>query len=122
MKRKIVEYVSKCLICQPVKPERRKLSEIFNPFHVPKWKWEHVTKDFLFGLPRLSSGYDEIWMIVDRLTKTYKFLPVKMSFNLDKLVMIYVDKIVSQYGAPVSIVFDRDPGSLLSSCRVSKRA
>ena len=64
--------------------------------------------DFLFGLPHTSSGYDDIWVIVDRLMKTTRFLLVKVTFTLDKLVKLYVDKIVSAYGAPVSIVSDWD--------------
>ncbi|KAA0060864.1 retrotransposon protein, putative, Ty3-gypsy sub-class [Cucumis melo var. makuwa] len=75
---------------------------------LPEWKWEHITMDFLFGLPRTSSGHDGIWVIVDRLTKTTRFIPIKMTSTLDQLARLYVDKIVSQYGVPVSIVSDRD--------------
>ncbi|KAL0560987.1 hypothetical protein IC582_001405 [Cucumis melo] len=65
--------------------------------------------DFLFGLPRTSSGHDGIWVIIDRLTKTTRFIPIKATSTLDQLARLYVDKIVSQYGVPVSIVLDRDP-------------
>ena len=64
--------------------------------------------DFLFGLPRTTNGYDGIWVIVDRLMKTVKFLQVKVIFTLHKLVKLYVDKIVSAFRALVLIVFDRD--------------
>lgn len=57
--------------------------------------------DFLFSLPRTSSGYDGVWVIVDRLTKAAWFLPVKIIYTLDKLAQIYVDKIISQYGVLV---------------------
>jgi hypothetical protein len=30
--------------------------------------------DFITGLPRTVKGYDSIWVIVDRLTKTTHFL------------------------------------------------
>ncbi|KAA0045650.1 DNA/RNA polymerases superfamily protein [Cucumis melo var. makuwa] len=76
---------------------------------LPKWKWEHITMDFLFGLLRTSSGHDGIWVIVDRLTKTTRFIPIKTTSTLDQLARLFVDKIVSQYGVPVSIVSDRDP-------------
>ncbi|TYJ98703.1 reverse transcriptase [Cucumis melo var. makuwa] len=75
---------------------------------VPEWKWEHITMDFLFGLPPTSSGHDGIWVIIDRLTKTTRFIPIKATSTLDQLARLYVDKIVSQYGVPVSIVSDRD--------------
>ncbi|KAA0061889.1 DNA/RNA polymerases superfamily protein [Cucumis melo var. makuwa] len=109
MKQKIAEYVDRCLICQQVKPVRQRPGGFLNPLPVPEWKWEHITMDFLFGLPRTSSGHDGIWVIVDRLTKTTRFIPIKMTSTLDQLARLYVDKIVSQYGVPVSIVSDRDP-------------
>ncbi|KAA0062172.1 reverse transcriptase [Cucumis melo var. makuwa] len=83
-----------------------------NPLPVPEWKWEHITMDFLFGLPRTSSGHDGIWVIVDRLTKTTQFIPIKATSTLDHLARLYVDKIVNQYGVPVSIVSERDPRKL----------
>ncbi|KAA0032976.1 DNA/RNA polymerases superfamily protein [Cucumis melo var. makuwa] len=76
---------------------------------MPEWKWEHITMDFLFGLPRTSSGHDGIWVIVDRLTKTARFISIKATSTLDQLARLYVDKIASQYGVPVSIVSDTDP-------------
>ncbi|KAL0546145.1 hypothetical protein IC582_016051 [Cucumis melo] len=68
MKREIVEYVDRCLICQQVKRVRQRSGGLLNPLPVPEWKWEHITMDFLFGLPRTSRGYDGISIIVDRLT------------------------------------------------------
>ena len=64
--------------------------------------------DFIVGLPRSSKGMDSIWVIVDRLTKSAHFLPVKTIYNADKLVVIYIDEIVRLHGVPVSIVSDRD--------------
>ncbi|KAA0042468.1 hypothetical protein E6C27_scaffold246G00150 [Cucumis melo var. makuwa] len=109
MKQEIAEYVDRCLICQQVKPVKHRPGGFLNPLPVPEWKWEHITIDFLFGLPRTSSGRDGIWVIVDRLTKTTRFIPIKATSTLDQLARLYVDKIVSQYGVPVSIVSDMDP-------------
>ncbi|KAA0041712.1 reverse transcriptase [Cucumis melo var. makuwa] len=93
MKQEIAEYVDRCLICQQVKPVRQRPGGFLNPLPVPKWKWEHITMDFLFGLPRTSSGHDGIWVIVDRLTKMTRFIPIKMTSTLDQLARLYVDKI-----------------------------
>ncbi|KAA0040721.1 DNA/RNA polymerases superfamily protein [Cucumis melo var. makuwa] len=92
-----------------VKPVRQRPGGFLNPLPVPEWKWEHITMDFLFGLPRTSNGHDGIWVIVDRLTKTTRFISMKATSTLDQLARLYVDKIVSQYGVSVSIVSDRDP-------------
>jgi len=65
--------------------------------------------DFVVGLPKAPSGQDAIWVIIDRLTKSAHFLPIKVSDRLDKLVELYVREIVKLHGVPVSIVSDRDP-------------
>jgi len=68
-----------------------------------------ITIDFVSGLPRGKKGNDAIWVIVDRLTKSALFLPVKMTDSVDKLAKIYVNKIVRLHRVPTSIVSDRDP-------------
>lgn len=64
--------------------------------------------DFIVGFPRSSKGMDSIWVIVDRLTKSAHFLPVKTIYNADKLAILYIDEIVRLHGVPMSIVSDRD--------------
>ncbi|TYK06127.1 Gag protease polyprotein [Cucumis melo var. makuwa] len=63
-----------------VKPVRQKPGGLFNPLPVPEWKWEHITMDFLFGLPYTSSGHNGIWVIVDRFTKT-KAMGTRLKFS-----------------------------------------
>ena len=47
---------------------------------IPEWKWEHITMDFVTGLPRTLGGNNVIWVIVDRLKKSAHFLPMKVNF------------------------------------------
>ena len=65
--------------------------------------------DFILGFLRTQSGYDCIWVIVDRLTKSAHFLSVKKTFSMERLAKLYVDNIIRLYGALVLIVSDRDP-------------
>ena len=65
--------------------------------------------DFVVGLLRTASSKDVIWVIIDRLTKTIHFIPIKISFSLDRLAKLYMNEIVSRHGVLVSIVSDRDP-------------
>ncbi|CAL2229315.1 unnamed protein product [Prunus armeniaca] len=109
MKKEIAEYVSKCLICQQVKAERQKPSGLLQPLPIPEWKLEHITMDFVFKLPRTQNKHDGIWVIVDRLTKSAHFLPVRANYTLNKLAKIFIDEIVRLHGVPVSIISDRDP-------------
>ena len=65
--------------------------------------------DFVSPLPRTSSGYEIVWVIVDRLTKTAHFIPLKVGWFLEKLAHIYIREIVHLYGVPVELISDRDP-------------
>ncbi|KAK6284671.1 hypothetical protein POUND7_003623 [Theobroma cacao] len=63
--------------------------------------------DFVTGLPRTNGGYDSIWIVVDRLTKSAHFLSVKTTYGATQYVRVYVDEIVRLHGIPISIVYDR---------------
>ena len=67
----------------------------------------HDCHRFCKWLPRTSSGYDAIWVIVDRLTKTSHFLPIKKMYSTYRLARLYVNRIVCLHGVPVSIVSNR---------------
>ena len=64
--------------------------------------------DFVVGLPRIHTGYDAIWVIVDRLTKSAHFLAIHNNFSLDRLAELYVNEIVKLHGVSISIVSNRD--------------
>ena len=109
MKKEIAEWVSKCYTCQKIKAEHQRPSGLLQPLEIPEWKWEHITMDFIVGLPRTKMNHDAIWVVVDRLTKSAHFLPINERFTLDKLTQIYLNEIVVRHGVPVTIVSDRDP-------------
>ena len=108
MKRDIAKYVERCLTCQQVKAEHQRPGGELQPIEVPEWKWEQIAMDFIVGLPKTRNGYDSIWVIIDRLTKSSHFLPVRTTYTLDQLADLYVREIVRLHGVPVSIISDRD--------------
>ncbi|GJY24296.1 putative reverse transcriptase domain-containing protein [Tanacetum coccineum] len=108
MKADISTYVSKCLTCAKVKAEHQKPSGLLQQPEIPVWKWERITMDFVSGLPRTPSGYDTIWVIVDRLTKSAHFLPMKKTNSMEKLTRLYLKEIVCRHGVPILIISDRD--------------
>ncbi|KAL5549711.1 hypothetical protein UlMin_004942 [Ulmus minor] len=55
------------------------------PIEIPEWKWEQISMDFVVGLPKTTNGYDAVWVIVDRLTKSAHFLPIKITYSLEQL-------------------------------------
>ncbi|GJR50669.1 putative reverse transcriptase domain-containing protein [Tanacetum coccineum] len=108
MKADIATYVSKCLTCAKVKAEHQRPSGLLVQPAIPEWKWDNITMDFITKLPKSSQGFDTIWVIVDRLTKSAHFLPIRENDPLDKLARLYLNRIVARHGIHVSIICDRD--------------
>nr|GFA21274.1 putative reverse transcriptase domain-containing protein [Tanacetum cinerariifolium] len=108
MKAEITTYVSKCLTCAKVKVEYQKPSGLLVQPEIPQWKWENITMDFVTKLPKTTMGQDTIWVIVDRLTKSAHFLPMREDDILEKLTRQYLKEVVSRHGVPFSIIFDHD--------------
>ncbi|GJX39739.1 putative reverse transcriptase domain-containing protein [Tanacetum coccineum] len=109
MKADIATYVSMCLTCAKVKAEHQKPSGLLQQPEIPIWKWERITMDFITKLPRTSSGYDSIWVIVDRLTKSAHFILINEKYKMERLTRLYLKEIVCRHEVPVSIISDRDP-------------
>ena len=82
MKKDVLDFVTKCMVCQKVKAEHQ----------IP-----------------LGLLYDSVWVVVDRLTKSAHFLPVRTDYSLNKLVELYIEEIVWLHRILVSIISNRDP-------------
>nr|GEZ00770.1 reverse transcriptase domain-containing protein [Tanacetum cinerariifolium] len=108
MKAKIYNYVNKCLTCAKVKDEHQKPSGLLVQPKIPQWKWENIIIDFITKLLKTASGQDTIWVIVDRLTKSAYFLPMKETDSMEKLTRQYLKEIVLGHGVPVLIISNRD--------------
>ncbi|GJZ75085.1 putative reverse transcriptase domain-containing protein [Tanacetum coccineum] len=90
------------------KAEHQKPYGKVQPLEIPVWKWEKITMDFVPKLPRTTKKHDAVWVIVDRLTKSAHFIPIRENIPVHKLAKIYVNEIVARHGVPISIVSDRD--------------
>ncbi|GJX66909.1 retrovirus-related pol polyprotein from transposon TNT 1-94 [Tanacetum coccineum] len=88
MKRDVATFVSKCLICQ---------------------QWDEISMDFVTGLPRTQRKHDAIWVVVDRLTKSAHFLPIRKDYPVSKIAEMFQQEIIRLHGTPSAIVSDRDP-------------
>nr|GEW07875.1 putative reverse transcriptase domain-containing protein [Tanacetum cinerariifolium] len=108
MKADIATYVSKCLTSSKVKAEYQRPSGLLVQPKIPEWKWDNITMDFVTKLPKLSQGYDTIWVIVDQLTKSAIFMPMRETDLMDKLTRMYLKEVVTRHEIPVSIICDRD--------------
>ncbi|GJT42812.1 putative nucleotidyltransferase, ribonuclease H [Tanacetum coccineum] len=109
IKQDVATFVSKCMTCQQVKIEHQRASGLLQPLEIPMWKWDEISMDFVTGLPTTQKRHDAIWVVVDRLTKSAHFLPIRKNYGISKLAEIFRQEIVRLHGTPTSIVFDRDP-------------
>jgi len=96
MKREITEYVDRCLTCQRVEGEHERPVGELRLLQIPTSKSDSILIDFIVGLPLTAWKKNDIWSLVDRLTKSVYFLPV------------CVKEIVWLHGVPKDIISDRE--------------
>ncbi|XP_070032908.1 uncharacterized protein [Nicotiana tomentosiformis] len=107
IKNDIAEMVAQCPNCQQVKAEHQRLGGLTQCIELPLWKWDRINMDFITGLPRTPRRYDSIWVIIDRLTKSAHFLPVRTTYSTEDYAKLYIREIVCLHGVPLSIISDR---------------
>nr|GEY12106.1 putative reverse transcriptase domain-containing protein [Tanacetum cinerariifolium] len=88
-----------------VKAEHQRPSGLLVQPKIPVWKWDNITMDFVTKLPKSPQGYDTIWVIVDKLTKSPIFAPMRETDPLEKLAKLYLKEVVARHGIPVDAVF-----------------
>lgn len=94
IKRDVANFVTNCLVCHKVKTEHHRLLNLLQPIEIPKWRWEIISMDFAMGLSSTHMGLDVIWVIVNRLTKSTHFLPIKVTSSINRLEDLYIKDVV----------------------------
>ncbi|GKE32544.1 putative reverse transcriptase domain-containing protein [Tanacetum coccineum] len=98
MKADIAKYISKCLMCAKVKAEHQRPSGLLVQPEIHQWKWDNITMDFVTKLHKSSQGYDTIWVVVDRLTKSVIFTPMRETDSMEKMERMYLKEVVTRHG------------------------
>jgi hypothetical protein len=106
MKHEAALYVSKCDTCQKVKADYMKPGGLLEPLSIPKWKWDDISMDFIVGLLMTTHQFDSIWVIIDRLSKSTHFIPVKTNYKVQRYVEIYIPRVLCLHGVPKTIISD----------------
>ncbi|GJZ40818.1 ty3-gypsy retrotransposon protein [Tanacetum coccineum] len=81
---------------------------LLQPLPTPNRVWEDVSIDFITGLPNYK-GLTVVLVVVDRFNKYAHFGALPTSFNMSKVVEVFLDMVVKLHGIPKTIVSDRDP-------------
>ncbi|KAF8047828.1 hypothetical protein N665_2809s0001 [Sinapis alba] len=121
MKTDVAEWVAKCPTCQLVKAEHQVSSGLLQNLPIPEWKWDHFTMDFVSGFPTTRNRKDAVWVVVDRLTKSAHFIPIKKTDGVEPLVRVYMDEIVRLHECRLVLFRTETLGLLLISGRLSKK-
>ncbi|MCO5551789.1 hypothetical protein L7F22_005291 [Adiantum nelumboides] len=101
-------FVRSCLICQRVKYDIGKAYGLLQPLPIPTAPWESIAMDFIFELPKTSSGNEGIWTIVDRFNKEAHFIPVRKQITTEQMAKTFLFTVFKYHGMARSIVSDRD--------------
>ncbi|KAJ1692761.1 hypothetical protein LUZ63_009459 [Rhynchospora breviuscula] len=108
MKKDVSEFVAKCMVCQQVKADRKKIPGLLYPNSRAQEKFQIITMDFVTGLPRTVKRYEAIWVIVDTLTKIAHFIPLKAEVSGRELAELFFRYQIKYHGCPETIISDRD--------------
>nr|GEX14312.1 reverse transcriptase domain-containing protein [Tanacetum cinerariifolium] len=87
-----------------------------------QWKWENITMDFVTKLSKTAPGQDTIWVIIDRLTKSAHFLPMREDDSMEKLTRQYLKEVVRRHGVPVLIISNHDSRFTSHFCQSLQKA
>ena len=108
MKHNIVHFVAKCLECQRVKVDHRHPAGLLQPHDIPISKWEVISMDFVVGLPLTSQRHNAILVIVDQLTKSAHFIPVRDTYDVTDVARVFINEVIQLHGLPTKIISDGD--------------
>ena len=104
MRKDIENFIVKCKNCQQVKYENQRPAGLVQKMSITVWKWKNIAMDFVVGLPKTLGKFDSTCFVVDRLTKSAHFIPVRVDYNAEHLARIYVKEIVRLHGVPLTII------------------
>ena len=108
LKADIAMFITKCQECQLFKDKHQRPSGLVQPLPIPEWKCEVISMDFIIGLPKRKKHNDSIFVVIEKLSKSAHFIPVKLTYKAMNIADIFLKEIFRLCGIPKSIILDRD--------------
>jgi hypothetical protein len=107
MRYDVKKFVGKCKICQYAKGKQHNIG-LYQPLPIPDRSWDVISMDFVLGLPRIQTGNDSIFMVVEKISNMAHFIPCHKIDDATHIANLFFKEIVRLHGFPRSIVSDRD--------------
>ena len=104
----VKKFVMECASCQKNKDSHQLPSGLLHPLPIPDGKWTHISMDFITGLPKTKHGWDQIFVVIDRLTKSAHFMASKTTYGASHIAKQFLEHVFKIHGLPLNIVCDRD--------------
>ena len=98
-----------CHDCQINKIPNTRLAGKLQPHDSPSACWDVISMDFVTELPTSSSGFDAVFVIVDKLSKRALFIPTNKTVDTAEAAQLLQSHVFSKHGVPTRIISDRDP-------------
>ncbi|GLJ27821.1 hypothetical protein SUGI_0546000 [Cryptomeria japonica] len=107
MQRDIGKYVEQCVVCQKAKGTSSNAG-LYQPLPILNRPWECVSMNFVVGLSKTKLGFDSIYVVVDRFSKTAHFILCKVTHDASHIAHLFFKEVIRIPGLPISIVSNRD--------------
>jgi transposase InsO family protein len=101
-------FIASCVTCAQTKTGNSPPAGLLRPLPVPARRWSHIALDFITGLPP-SAGNTVILTVVDRFSKSARFIPLTKLPSAKETAQIMVDHVFKIHGLPTDVVSDRGP-------------
>lgn len=114
MKQVVQDFIRSCQVCQQYKVEQLQPAGLLQPLEVPFHAWEHISMDFIEGLPHVNRK-SVILTIVNRFSKYAHFVPLAHPYTAGSVARVFFDEVVQLHGFPCSISTTTTPSSPTTS-------
>lgn len=84
-------------ICQLNKGTKQPIG-LYTPLPIPDKPWQHISIDFVLGLPKTLCKYDSIMVVIDRFFKMSHFVPCQKTYDASKVAALFLQEIICLHG------------------------
>ena len=105
----VKNFCINCIDCQKSKHSNKKPIGLLQPIEPPDYPWEEVQLDFLAMPKDETTGFDNLLVVIDRLSKRLRIFPCTKRITAKETAVIFIENIIKLHGFPSKIISDRDP-------------